>query len=356
MTGTAGKIVETGGAGDASTSRLPAEARGRGVDVAKGSNPIAPQESLAAMIEQMREWARAKYGPLLMDCVAEYVADIKRREWSPNTIVRYERELERFADFVGAGTPIAKVDKGHCRGFLDSFTTHSPNTIQLEWTILNSFWRFLVVDDVVDVNPMDKVRRPKSVEAKRTRISTADVVRLLAECQTWQETLTLYVLAFTGARRHAVSELRWRDVDMERGTLAFFEKGRKRALKPIADELRGVLEDYLATHSPAPDDFVIPNKRPTGKATRSDRIVYSTVKDVARRAGVTTHVHSLRAAFAVAFLERNPERLMDLKELMGHSSVATTDKSYLGEYNKQQAMKSVLDLSFAGEAELGESA
>jgi site-specific recombinase XerD len=46
---------------------------------------------------------------------------------------------------------------------------------------------------------------------------------------------------------------------------------------------------------------VIPNRRPAKNAERSHRVIYDTVKKVAERARVTTHVHALRAAFAVRF-------------------------------------------------------
>lgn len=275
-----------------------------------------------------------------------YFANIASRKWSPNTITRYRREVERFAAMTGLDTPIRDVDKHHCRTFLDSFTNHSPNTIQLEWTILNSLFEFLVLDDAIDLNPMAKVPRPKSVDAQRTRVTTDEVRQMLAACETWPERVCLHILAFTGARRHAVSELRWRDVDMTRGTVSFLEKGSKRIAKPIAAELRTVLDLYLLEHNVDPGDFVIPNKRPLKKAERSDRIVYTLVKEVAGRCGVKAHAHALRAAFAVAFLEMHPDRLMDLKELMGHASVATTQGSYLTEFNKAKAMRSVEGLSF----------
>ena len=55
-----------------------------------------------------------------------------------------------------------------------------------------------------------------------------------------------------------------------------------------------------------------------------DRIMWRLVKGVAVKAGVTTHVHALRAAFAVQYLESNLGDTDALRELMGHARGETT--------------------------------
>jgi hypothetical protein len=47
----------------------------------------------------------------------------------------------------------------------------------------------------------------------------------------------------------------------------------------------------------APRDYVIPNRLPAKNPERSHKVIYDTVKAVAERARVTTHIHPLRAAF-----------------------------------------------------------
>ena len=49
------------------------------------------------------------------------------------------------------------------------------------------------------------------------------------------------MLAYTGVRRDSASRLRWRDVDLVEGTIAFREKGGKVSVKPMPDELLAIL-------------------------------------------------------------------------------------------------------------------
>lgn len=72
-------------------------------------------------------------------------------------------------------------------------------------------------------------------------------------------------------------------------------------------------------------------------------MIWRTVRKVAARAKVETHVHALRAAFAVHFLEEKPGELVALQKLMGHRRLETT-LVYLRRLNRRQAMETVRDL------------
>ena len=57
---------------------------------------------------------------------------------------------------------------------------------------------------------------------------TGDQVRAMLDAvETWHEALCIGVLAYMGPRNGAASKLRWRDVDLVKGTVRFREKGRK---------------------------------------------------------------------------------------------------------------------------------
>jgi site-specific recombinase XerC len=78
---------------------------------------------------------------------------------------------------------------------------------------------------------------------------------------------------------------------------------------------------------------------------RDDRIIWRTMKKLGERAGVDVHAHSLRAAFAVRFLESHPGEVEALQRLMGHSKMGMT-QIYLRRFDREQAMERVRDLSW----------
>jgi integrase len=70
-------------------------------------------------------------------------------------------------------------------------------------------------------------------------------------------------------------------------------------------------------------------------------VIWRLVKRVAAHAGVSAHVHALRAAFAAYYLSLHPGDVEALKELLGHRSIV-----YLRKFDKATAMERVRDLSW----------
>ena len=237
-----------------------------------------------------------------------------------------------------------------CAKFYDRWQNSSPSTMAFQISLLKGFFGWLTVEGVIDRNPMDRIVRPRLPaphERKVTIVTTDDVRLMLAECRRWQEMLCLGLLAYTGARRHAASTVRWSDVNMHRGTIELNER-MKTITKPIPDELMGVFCAYLSEVDPDPNEWIIPNSHPNmvrSQVVRSDKVVWLIVKRVARRCGIQSTVHSIRAAFAVHYLEMNPGRVENLQALLGHSNIETT-MVYLRNANRDKQKETVRSLSW----------
>jgi len=179
------------------------------------------------------------------------------------------------------------------------------------------------------------------------RTKPAPDVRMLAGTKGWQEVLCLTILAYTGVRRDAASRLRWKDVDLDAGTVTFRDKGSKYAERPISDDLVAILRSARESGSLVcrPTDYVIPNRRggAVRRAERCNKVIWNTVVIVAERVGVIATAHTLRRAFAVAFLESHPGAIESLQALMNRSRIDTT-QVYLRALNKSKAMEAVRDL------------
>jgi hypothetical protein len=158
---------------------------------------------------------------------------------------------------------------------------------------------------------------------------------------------------YTDARRRAVA-LRLRDYHRLRGRLRFHDKGGKLIWKPVPAELRSLLEAAIADGAivEADDYFVAPESYLSRRGTRDDRVIWR-LRRVADRAGGDAHIHALRAAFAVFYLERHPGDVESPKEPMGDRSIATTQVC-LRRPDRQRAMERVRDRSW-GDLSLGQA-
>jgi integrase len=192
-------------------------------------------------------------------------------------------------------------------------------------------------------------KRQRPEDLNTVTLSGAQVRQMFDACESWHELLCLSTLAYLGPRREAASRLRRRDIDLDRGLIRFREKGRKVIDKPIPHEFAHLLREALNAGAigPEPDSYIIPMlRKQRRKGDRDSRIVYRTVKRLAARAGIgEAHVHAMRGAFAVQFLDTHPGEREALQRLMGHAKSDTTEL-YLRRMNKERAMESVKDLSW----------
>jgi integrase len=261
----------------------------------------------------------------------------------------YFRKLSPLCELL-PDADITSVTEEHCRVHLDRWRDRHPNTMRHSISVLKSFFGWLYEAGEIMSNPMERIkppRRPHPDDLDVTTVSGADVRRLFDACESWTDLLCLATLAYLGPRRRAASNVRRRDVDLERGTIRFREKGGKVITKPIPNEFAELLRTAVAAGViPSPASYVIPMPRGQRReGDRDDRIIWRTVKKLGARAGVEVHPHSLRAAFAVKFLETHPGEVEALQRLMGHSKMETT-QIYLRRLDRERAMERVRDLSW----------
>jgi integrase len=285
--------------------------------------------------------------------IDSYLGDLARQGCSGRTINDY---LAKLAPLCGAKDVVEprgvrEVTADDCRRHLDRWNHRAPGTMYHSWAVMSGFFKWLYRAEEIDVNPMARIEPPKrhaSVDLDVTSVTGADVRLLFDACESWGDLLCLSTLAYLGPRRGAVSKLRWRDVDVARGMIRFKEKGGKVIAKPIPDEFAALLRAALVTDDldTSPSTYVVPMQRKQAHSReRDDRVIWRIVKNLGARAGVNVHPHSLRAAFAVQFLETHPGELEALQRLMGHSKIETT-QIYLRRLDQGRAMERVKDLSW----------
>lgn len=277
-----------------------------------------------------------------------YIGDLARRGRSKETRRKYTTVLWKLSDHVQERDCDA-ITAEQCRSFLDRWVDASASTMALHVSILAGFFQFLVGETVLEQSPMRNIRRPARKRPEDLDVVTvgeSDVGRMIRACTETDELVCIAMLAYTGARRTALANLRRRDLDLDHGLVRFREKGSKVIVKPLPDELHALLRDLdEGGEWVGPEEYVVKNRRATRTPDRSSKVIYRIVTDVAKRARVRSHVHALRAAFAVRYLESPDGTLEGLKNLLGHSRYETTGV-YLRRMDKQRSMESVRGLSW----------
>ena len=251
---------------------------------------------------------------------------------------------------------LAYVKPVHVAGYIESLRDgFAKPTIKQHLAAIRMLFDWLVVGQIIDVNPAHAVRGPKHVVIKgRTPVLNREEARaLLSSIDT--STLTglrdralIAVMIYTFARVGAVLQMNVGDYFSQgrRGWVRLHEKGGKEHQAPCVPKLEAYLDAYIAAAGIA-DDKDGPLFRTTGRFTGTPQRMtqqdgYRMIGRRARQAGIKTRIgnHSMRATGITDYL-KSDGTLEHAQTMAAHSSPRTTklydrrnDETALDEYEK----------------------
>ncbi len=271
------------------------------------------------------------------DAIADFLKYMSvDRGCSPATWRTYGADLRSFERFLVAldgAVDWRMVDKDHVRLWVASKMENGvkPQTVRRSLSSVRSFFRYLLMREELQRDPMQLVANPKA-ERSLPAFVPQDCMDVLLD-------MVVFPDSFVGRRDHLVlltfysaglriSELVGLDVESiswERNELRVLGKRNKHRVVPCGPELMRALRNYTAerevvTGSPLGALFVnVSGRRETDQNIR--RMVKRYLSLVTPQEKRTPHV--LRHSFATALLN-NGANLEAVKDLLGHESVATT--------------------------------
>lgn len=272
------------------------------------------------------------------------------RALSPHTLRAYEGDLVGFLAFLSedflAKDPKTidptEVDPLAIRSFLAAQTKRglSRRSQGRALAAVRGFFRWLAREGIVAANPAQGVRTPKAPKTLPRHLRPGEIESLLAapdvnETFGHRDRAMLELLYATGLRVGELVSLDWSDLDLSARTLRVIGKGNKERMVPFNRAAESALRDWLARWEPLADPArlaVDPSEaEPVFLSSKGRRISDRSVRRILDRhvaaaslaAGV--HPHTLRHTFATHLLENGAD-LRAIQELLGHSSLSTTQK------------------------------
>ena len=270
--------------------------------------------------------------------IAEFLSFLRHeKNASPHTLAAYERDLRQVAAYLKERE--VRWDKAGnvmLRGFLAELheKKRKKSTVGRKLAALRSFYAFCIRKKWITENPAKVLATPKQEKNVPSFLSEDETAALLdlprsGKPLDLRDKAILELFYATGIR---VSEL----VGIETGDIHFGErlvrvrgKGKKERIVPFGRTAREALEGYsrarrgLIDKEGAEPAFFL-NYRGGRLTTRSvQRMVHKYI----HRTAVTRKIspHSLRHSFASHLLGRGAD-LRVIQELLGHASLATTQK------------------------------
>lgn len=261
----------------------------------------------------------------------EYLQNIARLH--PDTVASHLRHVRRFLSFTTAKQ--RQLD-ALPEGFMDIFFRESAATLSMQTKAFASMQRYCdycLKQETLSANPFQGMARPRQRRKTYRYWTTSEIERLLAapDIKTaigLRDRTLIEFIYDTGMRNHEVRRLTLPDLHMEERHVIVRGKGYKERAIPLNDGAVYWLEQYLPRRHELFTDKITPILFPstsTGDAMSGMNLWYI-VKQHAKSAGLepSFNVHSLRHAFA-SHMITNGADLYVVKELLGHSHIATTE-------------------------------
>jgi tyrosine recombinase XerC len=249
------------------------------------------------------------------------------RNASAHTVENYKLDLHEFAGFL-KDAPVENVDYLTVRRFLAHLKERNltSRSMARKLSSLRSFFRFLVKDGYLKLNPTDAVASPKQQKYLPKFLTENDVVSLIeapdeTTLQGLRDRAMLETLYSTGMRISELMGLREDDVDFIGGTVKVYGKGKKERLLPIGDRALKAIRNYLKKRNVASRSIFL-NKNKKALGARGFRKI---LNKYVLKASLKEHIspHTLRHSFATHLLNRGAD-LRSVQELLGHANLSTT--------------------------------
>ena len=286
--------------------------------------------------------------------IDEFFLARKPKKHSEHTLAAYRRDFDAIiAQLVEVlDTPaneltIEQLTIRTLRRAFAGISDKSAATIARTWSTWNQLFTFLVAEGVVEGNPMAAIEKPKAGKTRPKAITGDDSIELLLKAAAtgrktardpWPERdLALIVTLITcGLRLSEILDLSMQSIDGPPGdrVIGVRGKGNKERTVPLEPEVEAIIVTYLQSRL----------RRFPGRIRRDASLFVGNngeplkrgglqylVEQLYREAGIRSRVpsgalvHALRHTFATS-LARNGASGTELQRLLGHESLATTQR------------------------------
>ena len=277
----------------------------------------------------------------MTDAIAKFLEALRaERNYSPNTVAAYRRDLEQLASFLtrhrGENPPVPEAaTPADLRLFLGDLLEggYAKRSVGRKVASLRSFYRFLRRAGLRDTDPTLLLPSPKH-DRRLPQFLDERAAELLMDQpdrstpEGARDAAILELFYSTGMRLGELIGARVLDLDLRRGTIKVTGKGSRQRILPVGSRALQALEAYLGVRARLmrkgqqdPGMLFVTSRGRQMHGRGINSMVGKAIAAVSEIEKKSPHV--LRHSFATHLLNRGAD-VFAVKELLGHASLSTT--------------------------------
>lgn len=259
------------------------------------------------------------------------------KKYSSHTVNAYLADLTAFEVFVAEEFSQDNADLvsyGQIRNWIVFLVDQGVSNVSVnrKMASLKAFYKFLLKSKQIEVNPMLKHKSLKTPKVVQVPFSEKEIKELLEQIgdpvgfEGIRDKLIVEMLYVTGMRRAELIGLRLKNIDRSAGVIKVLGKRNKERLIPILSIISSQIDMYIKERDGLENcidsDYFFVSKK---GLKLSESFVYRLINSYFSRVSekVKKSPHVLRHTFATHLLNNGAD-LNSVKELLGHSSLAST--------------------------------
>jgi len=259
------------------------------------------------------------------------------KNYSPHTVNAYLKDVGFFETFLGENYEeqnLLEVNYSQIRSWIVSLVDANVSNVSVNRKIssLKSYYKFLLKTKQIEVSPLLKHKSLKTPKTLQIPFSEKELNEVLTQIkypegfEGIRDKLIIDLFYTTGIRRTELIHLKIANIDQSNSTLKVLGKRNKERILPLLPIIINQFNSYLSERAyleQIKDEtfFFL-----TLKGLKlNDSLVYRLINDYFSNVSekVKKSPHILRHTFATHLLNNGAD-LNSVKELLGHSSLAST--------------------------------